>query len=137
MNLNESFNAVTRRALRINYRSPNICQEMSVASASGDSVLVDFPEASVRLAGTVLTVETYTVSRLRLAWPEIPGAFAYVVSRSTSPSGPFEQVIAGLRTFFYIDTPPGPAIWYYQVTGVEPNVGQTLPSNIASGTTTA
>lgn len=136
MNRQASLNAVTRRALRINYVSPSSCalpSEISSA-ASGDSDLsdIDFVETT-QVAGPVLTVARYTTLTLRLEWSEVEDAGFYQIYRSTSALGPFVFLQGPVGGNSYVDIPPADGEYFYQVTAVEPSFGETAPSNVASG----
>ncbi len=135
MNRQDSLRPVTRRALRINYVSAGICMPPlppSSGSSSGSGVLLDFV-TTTRLPGPALTVSDYTSTSLRLEWSAIPGAVFYQIFRSTSPTGPFVFLQGPVEPTFYIDTPPAPDTYYYQVTAIEPNAGETNPSNVGVG----
>jgi hypothetical protein len=136
MNRQDSLRPVTRRALRIRYYSPATCflpgDAYSGTSSDDASSIIDFVPTT-RLAGPVLTVSNYTDFQLRLSWTSVTGADYYQVFRSTNPDGPFEFLFGPVSDLFYVDTPPAPGIYYYQVTAIEPNAGQTEPSNTGSG----
>lgn len=120
----------------VNYRSPLICEALAQASGSSSSVaaLLHF-EPTLRAAGTSLIVQPFTDCRLRLCWEQIPHAFSYVVYRSTHFSGPFVAIASGIRSTFYVDTPSAVGTYYYRVSGIEPNYGETELSNVAHETT--
>lgn len=136
MNRQDSLRPVTRRALRIRYHSPATCflpgDAYSGTSSDDTSSLIDFVPTT-RLAGPVLTVSNYTDTQLRLSWTPITDAVYYQIFRSTSPDGPFEFLFGPVAELFYLDTPPAAGMYYYQVTAIEPNAGQTEPSNVGSG----
>jgi autotransporter-associated beta strand protein len=53
-----------------------------------------------------------------LSWTAVPGAVGYIVTRSTSPSGPFNYVMSVTETI-YTDTGLNPAFtYYYRVSAV-------------------
>jgi autotransporter-associated beta strand protein len=53
-----------------------------------------------------------------LNWTAVPGAVGYIVSRSTSPSGPFTFLMSVTETT-YVDVGVNPALtYYYQVSGM-------------------
>jgi hypothetical protein len=133
------LNPVTRRALRIHYVSPSSCplpQDISsAASGSSDSDAlssIDFVETS-QVSGPTLTVSQYTTLSLRLQWTEVVDAGFYQIYRATSALGPFVLLQTPVGGTEYIDIPPADGEYFYQVTAVEPNAGETAPSNVASG----
>lgn len=137
MNRQDSLRAITRRALMIHYESPLIC-ELAVpfsGSGSGFSIasVLDF-EPVFQAPGTELTVSPFSEGRLRLAWNAIPDAFVYVVYRAEAAEGPFVIIASGVQGTFYVDTPENPGTYFYRVSGIEPNHGETDLSNIVSGT---
>lgn len=131
MNRFESLRPVTRRQLRVHYLSPLVCHLHAESSGSGSgssavSMLEILP--TYRLGGPTLSAlaEGADVS---LSWTAVEGAFAYVIYRATSPEGPFALVTAGLLDTSFVDTPENPGTYYYRVTGIEPNYGETEASN--------
>lgn len=137
MNRNDSLKPVTRRALRIDYVSAGICEDRASAedSASGCGLTSQLEVLAVsRAAGPTITVSAYTAGKLYVAWTPVNNAFVYVVYRSTSVDGLFTIVREGTQELFYVDTPPESGTFYYKVTGIEPNFGETERSNIESGT---
>ena len=136
MNFHDSLRAITRRAFRIEYRSPAICPVMLVSSGSGSGTscpaIIDM-QTVTQAAGPVLTLQFFSDLEFLLTWTAISNAYGYQVYRSTSPDGPFELLIGGLLDTLYVDEPPTLDIFYYKVTAIEPNWGETLPSNVVSG----
>lgn len=134
MNRHESLKPITRRALRINYRAPLICMEV-IESGSGSAVAstVSFVPVT-RAAGTELKACPTNEGTIILDWLAIQNVFAYVVYRSTSADGVFTVVASGGTATIYTDTPDAPGTYYYRVTGLEPNFGETEASNIVSAT---
>lgn len=131
----ESLKAITRRALRIEYRSPLVCELPSIVSASGTgevSTLDILP--TFRLPGPTLSLTKLSESEIRLDWNEVPNAYAYVVYRATNPEGPFLIVVSGLIVNFFVDAIVDPGTYFYRVTGIEPDFGETEASNIVSET---
>ncbi len=133
MNRQDSLRPVTRRALRINYESPGICA-FPIAPSSGGSggdseAIIDFV-STFRLPGPVLRASSYTSTTTRLEWSAVTDAAFYQIYRSASPTGPFTFLQGPVGPRFYVDTPPSPGFWYYQVTAIEPNAGETERSNI-------
>lgn len=136
MNRHDSLRAITRRALWIHYVCPNICEGSGIpasGSGAGISAVLDF-EPVFRAAGPTLEVAPFSAGKLRLSWTAVPNAFVYVAYRSDSLTGPFTVIASGIQSTFYVDTPDNPGTYYYQVSGIEPNHGETELSNIASGT---
>lgn len=135
MNRQDSLKAITRRALMIHYVSPLICESANPFSGSGSSIaaVLDF-EPVYRAPGTELSIAAFSAGKLRLSWNPIPHAFVYVLYRADSADGPFVIVASGIQNTFYVDTPENPGTYYYQVSGIEPNHGETELSNTVSGT---
>lgn len=136
MNRHDSLRAITRRALWIHYVCPGICEGSGIpasGSGAGVSAVLDF-EPVFRAAGPTLEVANFSAGKLRLSWTAVPNGFAYVVYRSDLPIGPFTVIASGIMSTFFVDTPENPGTYYYRVSGIEPNHGETELSNIASGT---
>lgn len=136
MNFQDSLRAITRRALRIEYRSPAICPVMAITSGSGSGfscpAILDM-QTVVQADGPTLTLQFFSDLEFLLTWTAVPNAYGYQVYRSLSPEGPFELLSAGLLDTSYVDEPPTLDIFYYKVTAIEPNWGETLPSKVVSG----
>lgn len=132
----DCFRPVTRRALPINYVSPLIC-ELSISSgsgsSSGDSATIDITPVTRRDGPASLSAIVVGGVEVHLTWNAPSYVFSYVVYRATNPDGPFVQLTSNLDATLYIDT-PGAGTWYYKVTGLEPDFGETYPSPIASAT---
>ena len=131
----DSLRPITRRALRINYKSPFICAPISSASGSSSSSpsVIQLAPA-FRAVGTTLKACPTADGDVVLDWFPIQNAFAYAVYRSTSPTGIFTVIASGMQDTFYTDSARIPGTYYYKVTGIEPNFGETEPSNIVSAT---
>lgn len=131
MNILKSLSPISRRANRIHYKSPMICVLAEESSGSG-SATVDTIDIlpTLRAAGPVLTAALDGTS-VRLTWSRVPDAYAYIVYRSTSESGPFVAVVTGLVARSLVDN-PGSGTFFYKVTAIEPNFGETTPSNTIS-----
>lgn len=71
---------------------------------------------------------------VRLTWSLQPYVYSYVVYRATSAGGPFSQITANVIGNSFVDNPP-PGTYYYKVTGIEPNFGETLASPVAGPVT--
>lgn len=133
MNRFDSLRPITRRQLSINYISPGLCGLVTISSASGSDCSVIEPLPVFQLGGPVLTVTETGEETLLLSWTLISHAFFYIIYRSTSPDGPFVLLTTVNGATSYTDTIFSPDVYYYRVTGVEPNAGETLPSNVAFG----
>jgi len=126
----DALRAVTRRHFRIDYRSPFICLRAEEASGTGSSesstldILPTFQEA-----GPVLTAEVIG-GTVELSWTAVVNGFAYVVYRATAVEGPYIRIISGLVDRIYVDNTVFPGTFWYKITGLEPNFGETLPSNV-------
>ena len=123
----DAFNPVTRRALRINYKSPFICEFAAEASGSGSgsavtSILDILPVS--RLPGPA----EINIDGDVLSWSSQPYIYSYVVYYATSAEGPFTLLTSNLlaTTFDVSEIPAGD--YFFKVTGVEPTAGETLPS---------
>jgi len=136
MNFHDSLRAITRRALRIEYISPAICPRMIETSGSGSGTscpaIIDMHTVT-QAAGPVLSIQFASDLEFLLTWTTVPNAYGYQVYRALSPDGPFTLLIGGLLETSYVDEPPTLDTYYYKVTAIEPNWGETLPSNIVSG----
>lgn len=137
MNRFLSFQPVTRRVFRVDYRSPDVCQpETPVSSDSGSasgSVVSVLDFTNTQPAGPELTAFSFE-EYIGLTWTAVPGAVSYILYRSTSESGPFTLLLEGISATEYSDIPPttGDPYFYY-VVAVEPSFGLTQPSNTATG----
>lgn len=107
----------------------------SIAAQTGASV-----EGKLLARNGAVTLDTNAVnsstgSGVLLNWSEVLGAFAYVVYRATNVEGPFTRLISGLVDRTYLDeTVVSGNVYYYKITGLEPNAGETLPSNVVAVT---
>lgn len=129
----DSFNPVTRRALSVNYVAPFIC-ELAEASGSGSgmgfSVTLDLQQAE-RKAGPELIFQDGNF----LSWSPQTYIYAYVVYSSSSEEGPFSLLTSNvIETHFDIST-LAPGTYFFKVTGLEPDAGETFPSPIAGPVT--
>lgn len=118
----------------IHYVSPLVCFSASPFSGSSSSIasVLDF-EPVFRVAGPVLAVSPFSAGKLRLSWTAVPDGFVYVVYHSQSEAGPFTVLASGIQSLFFVDTPANSST-YYQVTAIEPDHGETFPSNTVLGT---
>lgn len=76
--------------------------------------------------------EVFNLQQIRLVWSSVPNAVFYQIYRSTSPTGPFTLLQTPVGGNTYIDTPPDTQVYYYRVTAIEPNAGETNLSNVAT-----
>src|SRR5689334_20019279 len=117
MNFQDSFRAITRRALRIDYRSPAICPVMVITSGSGSGfscpAILDMHTVT-QANGPVLTLQFFSDLEFLLTWTAVPNAYGYQVYRALSPDGPFEAIAVGLLDTLYVDNPPSLDIFYYK-----------------------
>lgn len=86
----------------------------SAASAPATAQPVGSPGAPTGLAATS------DHRRLWLNWSPVPGATFYNVKRSSSPNGPFEPIVTGVRQIRQDDEPPRGTKVYYVVSAVGP-----------------
>lgn len=123
----DSFCAITRRALRINYISPMVCMLGSDQSGSGSS------------SGVLAALDILPVNRLPgpasvsfsagiLSWTSQPYIFSYTVFYSTSVDGPFQLLTSNLLGLSFDVTSLPAGNYYFKITGTEPDAGETLPS---------
>lgn len=106
----------------------------SITAQTGASV-----DGKLLARNGAVTLDTNAVASptgvgVSLTWTEVPNAFAYVVYRATNVNGPFTRLIAGLVDRFYVDNTAVSGNFFYKVTGLEPDFGETLPSNTVSVT---
>jgi len=125
----DAFSAITRRALSINYKCPLICELVaeSSGSGSGGSVTATLDiDATLRKAGPaeIAFIEGF------LTWSSLSYALGYVVYFSYSAEGPFSiaasNVISPQLNLQSLET----GTWFFKVTGLEPDFGETFPSPI-------
>jgi hypothetical protein len=132
----KSLQAITRRILRINYFSPLICQIFASSSGSGSGVAatLEILPSERRSGPEMLSTETLNSTQVRLVWTQRDYIYSSIVYRATTPLGPFVTVTSNVIDDHFIDT-PGPGTYYYKVTGIEPDFGETFPSPIAGPVT--
>ena len=135
MNPLASLIAITRRALPINYHSPSICVLAAISSGSGtgsgSSATLDISPVERRNGPVSLTVAMLSGTSARLTWVRRDYIYSYVVFRSTSAIGPFTQLTANVISDNYVDSGVPAGTYYYKVTGIESDAGETLPSPVA------
>jgi hypothetical protein len=133
----DSFRPITRRYFWDNYISCLTCIAVPEASGSsfgsGETMDVDI-DPVYQAAGPSALDASVLEGSVALIWTAVPGAYAYVVYRSTEAEGPFTITSAGIVGESFIDVSPGTGNLYYRVTAIEPSFGETLPSPVASVT---
>jgi len=126
----DAFNPVTRRALSINYIAPDICELVSEASGSGSGMglsAVLEAQSVDRKAGPELLILDGTT----LQWTALPYAFSYVIYRADSADGPFTLLTSNVSDAHFDLASIGlTGTFFFKVTGLEPDIGETLPSPI-------
>lgn len=132
-----SLRAHTRRELRINYRSPLVCQltSSSSGSGSGSSATLDILPVVRRDGPASLTLEALGADSIQLTWTLRSYIYSYAVYRATNPDGPFALITANVINDQFTDSGVAAGTYYYKVTGVEPTAGETLPSPVAGPVT--
>jgi hypothetical protein len=129
----DSFNAITRRALSINYRCPLICELIAESSGSGSggsvTAMLDI-DATLRKAGPATLTAEISGGSVTLTWSPQDYAFSYnVYLSSVSSAGPFTLETANLlSTNFILSLTSG--TYYAKVTLVESDFGESFPSPI-------
>lgn len=135
MNTFSALNPSSRRAIRIPYESPLICQlagESSGSAATAVSVLDIQP--TERETGPVLAAVVQADHSVRLSWTAHPtNAYAYIVYRAIAADGPYVVQASGVLDRFFVDNPVS-GHYFYKVTALEPNFGETTASNVVSVT---
>ncbi len=134
MNEFDSLRGITRRALRINYISPLVCMNEVIVSGSGSSEISTLDVLpTTRAAGPAsLLLSAGGTSQITLEWSPVVGAFAYIVYRATSEDGVYSVRVSGTIEFSFVDTVSAPGSYFYKVTAIEPNYGETFPSPVES-----
>ena len=99
------------------------------SGVSVQATAVPLPAPPATAPGSLTGI--FSGTSVMLNWNAVPGAVGYVVTRSTSPSGPFNLVMSVTETT-YTDSGLNPALtYYYQVTamnaaGTSPNASVTV-----------
>ena len=121
-----SFVGVTRRALSINYVSPLICEMITSSSGSGGAISASLDvEQTNRLAGP----ETIFMDGEFLSWSTRPYIDAFVVYYATAEGGPFTMLTANVvEQHFNVVAALPPGTYFFKVSGLEPDFGETFPS---------
>ena len=132
MNSFLAVNGGLRRALHIPYESPFVCQLAETPYGSGSSSISTLDILpTLQEAGPVLAIEKIDDSHARLSWSAVLNGYAYVIYRATNAEGPFVVQASGVVDRFFLDA-PGIGTFFYKVTGIEPNFGETAASNVVS-----
>lgn len=136
MNNLQSLRPVTRRSIHLFYISPATCELPTPFSGSGVSVAANLDIQPVnRKAGPESLDAAVMGVGVMLVWPSLSYAFAYAVYRATNPEGPFVLLTANLLEAHYVDNTASVGISYWwKVTGIEPDFGETFPSPLATVT---
>lgn len=137
MNTIESLRAITRRAIPFRYISPGVCHlPIPPGSGSGSSTPSELDFLPVRQkAGPSEIFLTLEGSNVRISWALLSYAHSYVIYRSTSPAGPFLLAAANVLVDFYVDAGLASGDYYYKVTAIEPNFGETTASPVTGPVT--
>lgn len=125
----DAFRGVTLRALRIDYIAPQVCELIASSSGSSaaESALLDILPVT-RMAGpTNLQVSVDGAGVVTLTWTGRDYIFAYAVYAGPTVDGPFVVHTANLLSASFSYS-PGPGTYFFKVTGIEPNFGETFPS---------
>lgn len=132
MNAFESLRAITRRAISLQYFSPGVCQLPTPSgSGTGSSSASELDFIPIhQKAGPPAIFLSLNGSDVRIEWELLSYAYSYVVYRSTSPTGPFVLAAANVLVDFYIDAGLASGDYYYKVTAIEPNFGETTASPV-------
>jgi len=123
-----SFVGVTRRALSINYVSPLICELIASSSGSGGAISASLEvEQTNRLAGP----ETIFMDGNFLSWSNRSYIDAFVVYYATAEGGPFTMLTANVVDLhFDVVSVLTPGNYWFKVSGIESDFGETFPSPI-------
>ena len=133
MNTFAALTPISRRALKIPYESPLLCipREEASGTGAGDLSVLDILP-TVRLDGPTLSVELLDGISVSLSWTDsVPNAYAYIVYRATDVNGPYSVQASGVVDRNFVDNPPS-GNYFYKVTAIEPNYGETTASNVVS-----
>jgi len=130
----DSYRAITLRANRIDYISPAVCELEVISSGSGSGV----SETSVLNAAPILrkdgptnlVVTVNESGEVTLTWTEKSYIFAYAIYAGPTADGPFILQTSNVLTGTFSYTPTEPGTYFFKVTGIEPEFGETFPSNI-------
>lgn len=124
----DAFRGVTLRALRIDYIAPQVCELIASSSGSSgaDSALLD-TIPTTRMAGPTNLQVSVDGAVVTLTWDGRDYIFAYAVYAGSTADGPFVVHTANVLSASFSYS-PGPGTYFFKVTGIEPNFGETFPS---------
>lgn len=124
----DSFRGVSLRALRIDWISPAVCELIASSSGSSgaDSALLDILPVT-RMAGPTNLQVSVDGAVVTLTWTGRDYIFAYAVYAGNTADGPFVVQSANLLSTSFSYS-PGPGTYFFKVTGIEPNFGETFPT---------
>jgi fibronectin type 3 domain-containing protein len=132
MNNFDACRGITRRHFWEDYRSPLTCVDYPIFSASASGETTDIlVEGIYRAAGPVLEGIEFG-GEVSLSWSQVPNAYAYIVYRADSISSPFMALVSGVLDQVWVDVPATPGTFYYRVTAIEPDFGETEVSNVVA-----
>ena len=135
MNNLNSLRPITRRAVSLFYKSPGICELPVPFSGSGQSAAANIEiEPVTRKAGPDSLEAVAVGTDVSLSWPLVHYIFSYVVYRATNPAGPFVLLTSNLGENSFVDAGLSPGTYWFKVTGIEPDFGETLPTPLAQVT---
>jgi fibronectin type 3 domain-containing protein len=137
MNNLKSLRPVTRRSIHLFYVSPATCELAIPFSGSGSSVAANLDIQPVNRKAGPATLDAVSMGTdgVMLSWPSLSYAFAYAVYRALNPLGPFTLLTSNLLDTHFVDNTVSAGISYwYKVTGIEPDFGETFPSPLAGVT---
>jgi len=137
MNTIESLRAITRRAIPLNYHSPGVCHlPIPPGSGTGSSTPSELEFLPVRQkAGPTTVILTAQGDSVLVEWNELSYAFSYVVYRASDPNGPFSLAAANVLVLSFVDGPLAPGDYYYKITAIEPDFGETTASPVTGPVT--
>lgn len=132
MNSLESLRAITRRAIPFRYESPGVCHlAVPSGSGSGSSTASELEFVPVlQKSGPTEIFLTLDGSDVQISWEALSYAHSYVIYRATDPEGPFLLAAANVLVDFYVDAGLASGDYYYKVTAIEPNFGETTASPV-------
>jgi hypothetical protein len=122
----QSFVGITRRALSIFYASPLVCEMFASSSGSGGAISASLEVAQTnRRAGP----ETIFMDGPFLSWSTRAYIDAFVVYYATADGGPFTMLTANVVDLhFNVVAALPPGTYFFKVSGLEPDFGETFPS---------
>lgn len=89
---------------------------------------------AVTLDTNSVTLPGGGTSGVRLTWSLRDFIYSYIVYRATNPAGPFVIVTSNVIDDHFTDN-PAPGSYYYKVTGIEPDFGETFASPVVGPAT--